>query len=77
MVVFNLLPSRARYVIHSLLGETPQGVVISDRYAAYAHIPAEQRQLCWAHQPALRLARAHWSQAARRGLRAVSLAQGW
>ena len=49
VVVFNLLPSRARYVIHSLLGETPQGVVISDRYAAYAHLPAEQRQLCWAH----------------------------
>ena len=23
--------------------------MISDRYAAYAHIPAEQRQLCWAH----------------------------
>ena len=41
VVVFNLLPSRARYVIHSLLGEAPQGVVISDRYAAYAHIPAE------------------------------------
>ena len=49
MVMFNLLPSRARYVIHGLLGETPQGVVISDRYAAHAHIPAEQRQLCWAH----------------------------
>ena len=49
VVVFNLLPSRGRYVIHSLLGQAPQGVVISDRYAAYAHIPAEQRQLCWAH----------------------------
>ena len=49
VVVFNLLPSRARYVIHSLLGDEPKGVVISDRYAAYAHIPAEQRQLCWAH----------------------------
>ena len=49
VVVFNLLPSRARYVIHSLLGETPKGIVITDRYAAYAHIPAEQRQLCWAH----------------------------
>ena len=49
LVVFNLLPSRARYVIHDLLGEKPTGIVISDRYAAYAHIPAEQRQLCWAH----------------------------
>ena len=49
VVVFNLLPSRARYVIHSLLGEAPQGVVISDRYAAYAHLAAEPRQLCCAH----------------------------
>ena len=49
LAVFSLMPSRARYVIHGLIGEEPQGVVVSDRYAAYAHIPAEQRQLCWAH----------------------------
>ena len=49
LAVFNLMPSRARYVIHGLIGEEPQAVVVSDRYAAYAHIPAEQRQLCWAH----------------------------
>ena len=49
LAIFSVLPSRARYVIHGLIGEQPQGVVVSDRYAAYAHVPAEQRQLCWAH----------------------------
>ena len=47
--VFSVLPSRARYVIDDLLGHAPQGVVVSDRYAAYAHIDAAQRQVCWAH----------------------------
>jgi transposase len=47
--VFSVLPSRARYVIDDLLGHTPQGVVVSDRYAAYGHIDASRRQLCWAH----------------------------
>ena len=49
VVVFNLLPSRVRYVIHSLLGEAPQGEGTSDRYAGYAHISVEQHQLCWVH----------------------------
>ena len=47
--VFSVLPSRARYVIDDLLGREPQGVVVSDRYAAYGHIDASRRQLCWAH----------------------------
>ena len=49
MAVYSLLPSRARYVIDSLIGEKPQGIVVFDRYAGYAHIPAEQRQVCWSH----------------------------
>ena len=44
-----MMPSRARYVIHDLIGQTPQGVIVSDRYAAYAYIHASQRQVCWAH----------------------------
>jgi transposase len=32
-----------------LLGGTPQGVVISDRFGAYNGLPLGQRQLCWAH----------------------------
>ena len=47
--VFSVLPSRARYVIDDLLGHAPQGVVVSDRYAAYGHLDASRRQLCWAH----------------------------
>jgi transposase len=49
LAVYSLLPSRARYVIDSLLGEKPQGIVVSDRYAGYAHIAPEQRQVCWSH----------------------------
>jgi transposase len=49
LVVFAVLHSRARYVIDSLLGEQPQAIVVSDRYAAYAHIAPERRQLCWSH----------------------------
>jgi len=49
LAVFSVLPSRARYVIQDLIGQTPQGVVVSDRYAAYAYIDAAQRQVCWAH----------------------------
>jgi transposase len=49
LAVFSVLPSRARYVIHGLIGQAPQGVVVSDRYAGYAYIDANQRQVCWAH----------------------------
>jgi len=44
----DILPSRARYVIQALIG-TPQAVVVSDRYAAYAYLDEAKRQLCWAH----------------------------
>ena len=27
----------------------PSGVVVSDRYSAYAHLDASRRQVCWAH----------------------------
>ncbi|WP_422190432.1 IS66 family transposase [Aquabacterium sp.] len=40
LAVFSVLPSRARYVIHDLIGVEPQGIVVSDRYAAYAYIDA-------------------------------------
>jgi transposase len=49
LAVYTLLPSRARYVIDSLIGEQPQAIVGSDRYAGYAHIAPERRQLCWSH----------------------------
>ena len=49
LAVFSVLPSRARYVIQDLIGQAPQGVVVSDRYAAYDYIDAARRQVCWAH----------------------------
>jgi transposase len=48
----------AAFVVHTrrsaaglaaLLGESSGGVVCSDRFSAYARLPVEQRQVCWAH----------------------------
>jgi transposase len=49
LAIYAVLPSRARYVIHDLIGQKPAGIVVSDRYAGYAFIDAQQRQVCWAH----------------------------
>ena len=49
MAVFAIYPSRARYVIHDMIGEKFAGVLTSDRYAGYAFIDPERRQVCWAH----------------------------
>ena len=49
VVSYTLLPSRARYVAHSLIGEKPSGTVVSDRYAVYDYVDVTQRQVCWAH----------------------------
>jgi transposase len=35
--------------LQALLGETIQGIVCSDRWAAYSKLPLELRQICWAH----------------------------
>ena len=32
-----------------LLGATATGIVVSDRWCAYRHLPVYRRQLCWAH----------------------------
>lgn len=49
VVVYNLLPSRARYVAQNLIGPKPVGVVVSDRYVVYDYVDVLQRQICWAH----------------------------
>ncbi len=36
-------------MIHDLIGQAPKGVVVSDRYAGYAHLDVTRRQVCWAH----------------------------
>ena len=48
-VWYSLLPSRARYVATSLIGEQPSGTVVSDRYAVYDFVDPKQRQVCWSH----------------------------
>ncbi len=44
-----LVGRRSRAALERLLGTAFGGTVGSDRYKAYAHLPATQRQLCWAH----------------------------
>ena len=41
--------SRSTAAAIELLGSTFGGIVVSDRFSAYNHLPLKQRQLCWAH----------------------------
>jgi len=41
--------SRSAAAAIDLLGHAFDGIVVSDRFSAYNHLPLEQRQLCWAH----------------------------
>jgi transposase len=47
--VFKVAASRSRDAFEELMGRSPPGVVTSDRYSAYSHLPADRRQACWAH----------------------------
>ena len=49
VVWYSLLPSRARYVATSLVGEQFNGILVSDRYAVYDYVDADKRQVCWSH----------------------------
>jgi transposase len=41
--------SRSTASAIELLGSAFGGIVVSDRFSAYNHLPTQQRQLCWAH----------------------------
>ena len=41
--------SRSSAAAIDLLGSSFGGIVVSDRFSAYNHLPIQQRQLCWAH----------------------------
>ena len=41
--------SRSAAAAIELLGSAFDGIVVSDRFSAYNHLPVMQRQLCWAH----------------------------
>jgi len=47
--VFKVAASRSRDAFEDLMGRSPPGVVTSDRYSAYSHLPPGRRQACWAH----------------------------
>src|SRR5207245_4088913 len=40
---------RGQQEASELLGADFAGIVVSDRYSGYKHLPLEQRALCWAH----------------------------
>ena len=48
VTVFLVRLSRGRKVLAELIRGGP-GVLTTDRYPAYDHLPANQRQVCWAH----------------------------
>jgi len=68
--LFHVDRHRSRAVFDALVPEaaaaTAGPVVISDRYSAYGHLPANRRSLCWAH-----LARDFRAAAERGGIDAV------
>jgi len=49
LVVYTIMPSRARYVAQALIGKEPAGWLVSDRYAVYDWVDVQRRQVCWAH----------------------------
>ena len=49
VTVFHIDRSRSSQVVRALLGADWQGVVGSDRFAAYRWLGADRRQVCWAH----------------------------
>lgn len=50
---FPLTFSKTQALLEQLLGSRFGGIVVSDRFSAYHHLPIEQRQLCWAQQKQL------------------------
>ncbi len=49
LAVFLIRTSRGAQVAEELLGATFAGILISDRWSAYAWVDVTRRQLCWAH----------------------------
>ncbi len=49
VVVFHLALSRSRAVAKEVIGTLGSGVLVTDRYSAYASYGVASRQVCWAH----------------------------
>ncbi|GAB4161457.1 MAG: hypothetical protein Fur005_18960 [Roseiflexaceae bacterium] len=46
---FHIHRSRGRVAFDAIVPEDARGVIHSDRYVVYHHLPNARRQLCWAH----------------------------
>ena len=49
VAVFLVAATRSAQAARAALGEGFAGILVSDRYGAYAWVEAQRRQLCWAH----------------------------
>jgi len=49
VAAFVIHPRRNLAALTMLLGETIQGILISDRWGTYNQVPVWRRQVCWAH----------------------------
>jgi transposase len=49
MALFLIRASRGAHVAKELLGAAFSGILVSDRWSAYAWVDVARRQLCWAH----------------------------
>jgi hypothetical protein len=49
MALFQIAKRRDRDAAIALLGEQPEGVIVTDRYAVYLFLDDTQRQMCLAH----------------------------
>jgi transposase len=49
LAVFAFHKSRSQKAAKALLGDEPAGVVVTDRFGGYNHLPPGRRQVCWAH----------------------------
>jgi transposase len=49
VALFEIAKRRDRDAAKALLGEEPEGVIVTDRYAVYLFVDDTQRQLCLAH----------------------------
>lgn len=47
--LFQIDESRSREAAIALLGDEPEGTIVTDRYAAYGFVALERRQICLAH----------------------------
>jgi transposase len=69
VVVFLIQRWRNATALQRLIGATLRGILCSDRWRAYDHVPLLQRQVCWAHL------KRNWEKMAERGGKAKIIAQ--